>query len=185
MESIQSDFDVASIYGEAGTTKDAVPLARACFSEPSSPYHWYQQHRNSSDGNVPKRWPRMLDLHPKPRSTTTYPRKRSHSGFLLLYVLVGALGAVEQVHLLLLIRSRSAHVLFIGIGLRVRDLGWFTESRDSDAMPEANEECGGGGDKDIAGKLSVKVRSSPLGIREGRWVSFKVTHTRILGGRLR
>ena len=127
----------------------------------------------------------MLGLHPKPFSTTTYPCRQPQSDLLLLYVLVGTLGAVEQIHLLLLIRSRSAHVLLVGIRLRVRDPGRFTKSRDSDTMPEANEECGGGGDKDIAGKLSVKVRSSPLGIREGRWVSFKVTHTRILGGRLR
>jgi hypothetical protein len=172
--------------GEAGSTRDAVPLARACFSEPSSPYRWYQQHRNSIDGNVPKRWPRMLGLHPKPLSTTTYPCKRSHSGFLLLYVLVGTLGAVEQVHLLLLVRSRSAHVLLVGIRLRVRDPSRFTKSRDSDTMPEANEECGGGGDKDIAAKWSVKVLTQSIGnsIREVGFLS-RFTHTRILGGCLR
>jgi hypothetical protein len=107
----------------------------------------------------------MLGLHPKPFSTTTYPCRQSQSDLLLLYVLVGTLGAVEQVHLLLLVRSRSAHVLLVGIRLRVRDPGRFTKSRDSDTMPEANEECGGGSDEDIAGKLSVKVRSSTLGIR--------------------
>jgi hypothetical protein len=107
----------------------------------------------------------MLGLHPKPFSTTTYPCRQPQSDLLLLYVLVGTLGAVEQIHLLLLIRSRSAHVLLVGIRLRVRDPGRFTKSRDSDTVPEANEECGGGSDEDIAGKLSVKVRNSTLGIR--------------------
>ena len=83
--------------------------------------------------------------------------------FLLLYLLVGALGAVEQVHLLLLIRSRSAHVALVGIRLRVRDLSRFPESRDSDSMPETDEECGGGSDKHIAMRWSV-CETLPLGV---------------------
>jgi hypothetical protein len=77
---------------------------------------------------------------------TKNPRKRSHSDILLLYVLVGALGTVEQVHLLLLLRSRSAHVALVGVGLGVHDLCRLPEGRDSDSMPETDEECGGGGD---------------------------------------
>ena len=77
---------------------------------------------------------------------------------------MGALGAVEQVHLLLLLRSRSAHVLLVGVRLRIHNPSWFTEPRDSDAMPETDEECGGSGTKDIAVKWSVHV-PMPLGFR--------------------
>src|SRR4051812_20147016 len=49
---------------------------------------------------------------------------------------VSALGAVEQVHLLLLLRSGSAHVALVGVRLRIHDAGGLAESRDANAMPE-------------------------------------------------
>ena len=51
---------------------------------------------------------------------------------------MSALRAVEQVHLLLLLRSGSAHVALVGIRLGVHDAGGLAESRDADAMPETN-----------------------------------------------
>lgn len=51
---------------------------------------------------------------------------------------VSALGAVEQVHLLLLLRSSSAHVALVGVRLGVHDAGGLAESRDADAMPETD-----------------------------------------------
>ena len=51
---------------------------------------------------------------------------------------VGTLGAVEQVHLLLLLRSGSAHVALVGVRLGVDDAGGLAESRDADAMPETD-----------------------------------------------
>ena len=51
---------------------------------------------------------------------------------------VSALGAVEQVHLILLLRSGSAHVALVGVRLGVHDAGGLAESRDADAMPEAD-----------------------------------------------
>jgi hypothetical protein len=51
---------------------------------------------------------------------------------------VSALGAVEQVHLLLLLRSGSAHVALVGIRLRIDDPGRLAESRDADTMPETD-----------------------------------------------
>lgn len=69
----------------------------------------------------------MLGLHSNRLSPTTYPRERSQSDFLLMYVLVGALGAVEQVHLLLLLRGRSAHVALVGVRLRIHNSSWFPE----------------------------------------------------------
>jgi hypothetical protein len=138
------------------------------------------------DSNVPKRRTCMLGLHPKPPSTTTYPRKRLQSEFLLLYLLVGALGAVEEVHLLLLIRSRSAHVALVGVRLGVNNSSRLPEHGDSDAMPETDEECGGGGDQDIAVRWSVSCTQQTIGnpVRELGFSS-KVTHTRIPGGCLR
>ena len=82
----------------------------------------------------------MLGLHSNRLSPTTYPRERSQSDFLLMYVLVGALGAVEQVHLLLLLRGRSAHVALVGVRLGVHDAGGLAESRHADAMPETDLE---------------------------------------------
>lgn len=51
---------------------------------------------------------------------------------------MSALGAVEQVHLLLLLRSSSAHVALVGVRLGVYDAGGLAESRDADAMPETD-----------------------------------------------
>lgn len=51
---------------------------------------------------------------------------------------MGALGAVEQVHLLLLLRSGSAHVALVGVRLGVHNAGGLAESRNADAMPEAD-----------------------------------------------
>ena len=105
----------------------------------------------------------MLGLHSNRLSPTTYPRERSQSDFLLMYVLVGALSAVEKVHLLLLLRSRSAHVALVGVRLRIHDPGRLPKSRDSDSMPETDEECGGGGDQDIAGKWLVCCTQQAIG----------------------
>jgi hypothetical protein len=91
---------------------------------------------------------------------------QGRSDLLLLYVRVSALCAVEQVHLLLLLRSRSAHVALVGIGLRVVHTSRLSETRDSNAMPETDEECGGGSDKHISVRWSVCVHM-PLGFREG------------------
>jgi hypothetical protein len=99
---------------------------------------------------------------------------------------VGALGAVEEVHLLLLIRSRSAHVALVGVRLGVNNSSRLPEHGDSDAMPETDEECGGGGDQDIAVRWSVSCTQQTIGnpVRELGFSS-KVTHTRIPGGCLR
>ena len=51
---------------------------------------------------------------------------------------MSALGAVEQVHLLLLLRSSSAHVALVGVRLGVHDASRLAESGDADAMPETN-----------------------------------------------
>lgn len=51
---------------------------------------------------------------------------------------VSALRAVEQVHLLLLLRSSSAHVALVGVRLGVHDAGGLAESRHADAMPETD-----------------------------------------------
>ena len=60
---------------------------------------------------------------------------RSHH---LLDSPVSALRAVEQVHLLLLLRSSSAHVALVGVRLGVHDAGGLAESRHADAMPETD-----------------------------------------------
>ena len=60
---------------------------------------------------------------------------RSHH---LLDSPVSALRAVEKVHLLLLLRSSSAHVALIGVRLGVYDASRLAESGDADAMPETN-----------------------------------------------
>ena len=51
---------------------------------------------------------------------------------------VSALSAVEKVHLLLLLRSSSAHVLLVGICLGVHNASRLAESRDAGAMPETD-----------------------------------------------
>lgn len=51
---------------------------------------------------------------------------------------VSALGAVEQVHLLLEFRSGSAHVALVGVSLGVYNAGRLAEGRDADTMPETN-----------------------------------------------
>ena len=53
---------------------------------------------------------------------------------------VSALSAVEQVHLLLLLRSGSAHVALVGVRLGIHDDCGLAESRDADAMPETDLE---------------------------------------------
>lgn len=85
-----------------------------------------------------------------------------------------ALRAVEQVHLLLLLRSGSAHVALVGVRLRVHNACGLAESADAGTMPETDlvatirtkssrnlgvrrwssyEEGAGGGDQDIAVEL--------------------------------
>lgn len=88
---------------------------------------------------------------------------------------MSALGAIEQVHLLLLLRSGSAHVALVGVRLGVHNAGRLAESRDADTMPEtdlrvvvlglsghrgvddvlAYEEGAGGGDEDVAAGSSL------------------------------
>jgi hypothetical protein len=51
---------------------------------------------------------------------------------------MSALGAIEQVHLLLLLRSSRAHVALVGVCLGVHNAGRLAESRDADAMPETD-----------------------------------------------
>jgi hypothetical protein len=53
---------------------------------------------------------------------------------------VSALRAVEQVHLLLLLGSSSAHVALVGVRLGVHDASRLAESRDAGTMPEADLE---------------------------------------------
>lgn len=53
-------------------------------------------------------------------------------------------------------------------------------------MPETDEECGGGGDQDIAEKWLVCCTQQAIGnLVKGAGISSMVTHTRILGGCLR
>lgn len=51
---------------------------------------------------------------------------------------MSALCAVEQVHLLLLLRSGSVHIALVGVRLGVHNAGRLAESRDADAMPETD-----------------------------------------------
>jgi len=70
-------------------------------------------------------------LYPAPTPYATQPPNLFDSP-------VSALRAVEQVHLLLLLRSGSAHVALVGVRLGVHDAGGLAESRDADAMPESD-----------------------------------------------
>jgi hypothetical protein len=74
---------------------------------------------------------KLARSQPISHSLSTTPHNLSDSP-------VSALRAVKQIHLLLLLRSRSAHVTLVGVRLGVHDAGGLAESRHADAMPETD-----------------------------------------------
>ena len=64
---------------------------------------------------------------------------------------VSTLCAVEEVHGLLLAWLSGGHIAVLGQNLWVRNTGLLAEARDTSAMPEGDEESGGGRAEYVAG----------------------------------
>jgi hypothetical protein len=75
---------------------------------------------------------------------------RQHDGVVLEEVAVGSLGAVEQVHGLLLVRGGGGHGLLRGIGVGVGNAGVSSEGGYACAVPEGHDVGGCAGKDDVA-----------------------------------
>lgn len=115
-----------------------------------------EQHRNDE-------WRVILQIVPYittiSTSTFTYPLSSVYPSLLT----VCPLRAIEQVHLLLLLRRRSRHLRAVRVGLRVSESRSLPERTHADTVPEA-QEAGAGCCCDDPAILSGEGQGDKVGV---------------------